>query len=369
MLSREVEDAYDLADKDLGYLLRLAKSIRDERKGRIVTYSRKVFIPLTYLCRDTCSYCTYKKELNEAKMILEPDEALSIAELGKRYNCTEALIVSGERPEQRYPMLKDWLNSNGFNSIVEYIAYISMLILDKTGLLPHTNAGILNAKEMLMLKESNPSIGSMLENVSIRFMEHNMPHEHAPSKHPRARIKMLEDAGKIRIPFTTGILIGIGEDIYEAIDSLLAIKRINDKYNHIQEVIIQNFIPKADTKMANHSPPTLDYMLRIIAIARIIMPDMNIQAPPNLMPKDYARYLDAGINDYGGISPITIDHVNPEMPWPKIEELEHIIDSKGYTLKARLPVYPEFIDDSMLSDKVYEHAKSLIDDHGYVRGV
>ncbi|GIU71030.1 MAG: 7,8-didemethyl-8-hydroxy-5-deazariboflavin synthase subunit CofG [Candidatus Nitrosocaldaceae archaeon] len=365
MLHLTREEAYSLASQDLDYLLKVASSIRDANKGRIISYSRKVFIPLTYLCRDFCSYCTYKKE---DVSIMEEEEALAIAEEGKRYGCTEALLVTGERPEQKYGEIKDWLNSRGFRSTPEYISYISKLILDKTGLLPHTNAGILNAREMSILRETNPSLGSMLENVSNRLLEHNMPHEHAPSKNPRARIKMLEDAGRLKIPFTTGILLGIGETIYEAIDSLLVIKDIHERYKHIQEVIIQNFIPKPNTPMANADTPSMEYILRITAIARILMPDMNIQVPPNLTPNRYARYIDAGINDWGGISPVTIDHVNPEMPWPKIIELDNVTSSKGYTLKARLPVYPEFINKDMLDENLFAYiSKSIIDDDGYVR--
>ncbi len=353
-------EAYSLATKELNSLLALAKDLRDEKKGFTITYSRKVFIPLTYLCRDTCSYCTYKKEPKQVQVMLEPEQVLAIVEYGKRYGCTEALIVTGERPEQRYPEVKEWLNTKGFKSTPEYISYISNLILE-AGLLPHTNAGILNAREMLMLRETNPSLGLMLENVSERLMNPNMPHEHAPSKHPKARIRMLEDAGRLKIPFTTGILLGIGESIYEAIDSLLAIKKISKRYNHIQEVIIQNFVPKPNTPMAYAPTPSLEYVLRIISIARLLMPEMNIQAPPNLMPDRYARYIDAGINDWGGISPVTIDHVNPELPWPKIAELEHVTNSKGYKLKARLPVYPEFINESMLSKRVFEHISRFKD--------
>lgn len=367
MLQLDRDEAYELASRDLNSLLRLASSIRNKHKGYNITYSRKVFIPLTYLCRDVCSYCTYKKELGETKiMMLEESEALAIAEQGRKYGCTEALLVTGERPEQRYEQVKEWLNSKGFKSTPEYIAHISKLILERTGLLPHTNTGILNAREMSMLRETNPSLGSMLEDISSRLLEPNMPHEHAPSKHPKARIKMLEDAGRLKIPFTTGILIGIGESIYEAIDSLLAIIDIHNRYNHIQEVIIQNFIPKQDTLMANTKPPTLEYILRVAAIARILMTEMNIQVPPNLS-KMYEAYIDAGINDWGGISPVTIDHVNPEMPWPKISELGEVTSKKGYRLKARLPVYPEFINRDMISDNLFNYIKDIIDEDGYIR--
>ncbi len=360
------EDAYRLASQDISILLKEASNLRDQYKGNVITYSRKVFIPLTYLCRDTCSYCTYKKDIDKGIMLSE-EEVLSIANLGKKYKCTEALIMTGERPEQRYKEVNLWLNAHGFKSTPEYIAHISKLILDNTGLLPHTNAGILNAKEMLMLRLTNPSLGLMLENLSERLMQKGMPHYNAPSKHPKIRLKVLEDASKLGIPFTTGILIGIGENIYEVIDSLLAIKYIHEKYNHIQEVIIQNFVPKPNTLMKDMPRVRLDYMLKVIAIARILMPRMNIQAPPNLMPNEYAKYIDAGINDYGGISPITLDHVNPEMPWPKLDELRDIINSKGYKLKARLPIYPEFINERTLSKELFNYIKSIIDENGYVK--
>lgn len=360
------EEAYRLASEDLAQLLYRAKSIRDALKPNLISYSRKIFIPLTYLCRDTCSYCTYKKEPGETNIILQPNEISSLLKLGKRYGCTEALLVTGERPDQKYPIIKEWLNMNGYKSMINYIMHISEMALEH-GLLPHTNAGILNAREMGMLRESNPSLGLMLENVSERLMGSNMPHEGAPSKHPKARMWMIEEAGRLRIPFTTGILVGIGENIYEAIDSLLAIRRINEKYHHIQEVIIQNFIPKPNTGMRNAKPPSLEYMLRIVSIARLLMPSMNIQVPPNLTPSSYARYIDAGINDWGGISPITIDHVNPEMPWPDISELASVTASKGYRLKARLAIYPEFINKSMTSSKVFKYINSIIDKDGYVK--
>lgn len=360
------EDAYSLVNKELEYLLHVAKDIRDSRKGHIITYSKKVFIPLTFLCRDTCSYCTYKKEPNESYVMLNEEQVLNIVKLGKYFGCTEALIVTGERPEQRYPEVREWLSKQGFTSTIDYISYIGDKIL-KHGLLPHTNAGILNYKEMSILRETHPSLGLMLENVSVRLMGPGMPHEKAPSKHPKLRIKMIEDAGRLKIPFTTGLLIGIGESIYEVIDSLMIIKEINDKYHHIQEVIIQNFTPKSDTPMRHMNKPPLDYILRIIAIARILMPDMNVQAPPNLMPDMYAKYIDAGINDWGGISPITIDYVNPEYPWPEISKLKEVTETKGYHLKGRLPVYPEFINKEMLSERVFYISKSIVDEKGYVR--
>jgi 7,8-didemethyl-8-hydroxy-5-deazariboflavin synthase CofG subunit len=350
-------------------LFELANRIRAVRKGNVVTYSRKVFIPLTNLCRDTCSYCTYKKEPYEPDSILmRPEQVLNIAEKGKKSKCTEALFVTGERPEQRYEEASNWLRRLGYSSTTEYIIHMSELVLKKTGLLPHTNQGSMTKDEMLQLKEVNPSLGMMLENVSQRLSYQGMPHEFAPSKHPSVRLKTIETAGKLRIPFTTGLLVGIGETPEELVDSLFAIKVLHEKYGHIQEIIIQNFSPKPETAMALAPTPTIVYMLKIAAIARIIMPEMNIQVPPNLSPNSYSRYLGAGINDWGGISPVTIDHVNPEFPWPDINDVKSATENEGLVLRARLPVYPEYISkEGFLADKVRGYVLALTDKEGLVR--
>ncbi|MEO9366163.1 MULTISPECIES: 7,8-didemethyl-8-hydroxy-5-deazariboflavin synthase CofG [Candidatus Nitrosocaldus] len=347
-----------------------ASMIRDSVKGRIVTYSRKVFIPITYLCRDYCSYCTYRKEpssVDADSIILKPEHILAIAEEGKRVGCTEALLVAGERPEQLYPEARSWFRARGYASTIEYIADMSRLVLEKVGLLPHTNAGNLTLDEVKMLKEYNASIGLMLENASTRLMGKGMAHEHAPSKHPLLRLKTMENAGKARVAFTTGLLLGIGESMDEVVESLIAIREMHERYKHIQEIIIQNFNPKPNTPMADHTKPSREYMLRVVALARLIMPYMNIQVPPNLNP-DFGEFLNAGINDWGGISPVTIDHVNPEAPWPSIDHVRYVTEAYGFRLRARFPVYPEYISEEYLSSRVMEIINRMRDEHGLVRG-
>lgn len=364
------EEAYALMRcSDADQLFELANRIRKIRKGNVVTYSRKVFIPLTNLCRDTCSYCTYKKEPTDPDAVMmKPEQVLDIAEKGRKAKCTEALFMTGERPEQKYGEARAWLNSMGYSTTTEYIIHISELVLKKTGLLPHTNPGNMTKEEMIQLKETNPSLGMMLENVSERLCSHGMVHELAPSKHPKARLKTLETAGELKIPFTTGLLVGIGETPEELVDSLFAIKQLHEKYGHIQEIIIQNFSPKSDTPMALAPTPTINYMLRAIAVARLIMPEMNIQVPPNLNPNHYSKYLNAGINDWGGISPVTVDHVNPEFPWPKIDDVKNASERKGFVFRARLPVYPEYIwKDGFLSDNITEYVHALADEKGLVK--
>ena len=343
--------------------------MRDRIKIGPITYSRKVFINLVNLCRDTCSYCTYKKEPNDtSKTMMTPEQVLAIAEAGRRFHCTEALFVTGEKPEQKYLEAKAWLKSVRCSSTVEYINELSEMVLKKTGLLPHTNAGSLTKKDMSLLKETNVSLGMMLESSSQRLTEKGMPHEKAPSKNPKVRMKALEDAGRLRIPLTTGLLIGIGESPEELVDSLFTIKEINQKYGHIQEIIMQNFAPKPETWMGKFSPPTYDYFIKSIAIARIVMPEVNIQVPPNLTPNFFGKYLDAGINDWGGISPVTIDYVNPEFPWPSIESVKEVTENRGYKFRARLPVYPEFIekDNGFIKERLKNYVKLISDESGLV---
>jgi FO synthase subunit 1 len=380
ILSKSIEgrsiskaEAYDLIGSDEDKLIiTAAKTIRNNnRTSDTITYSRKVFVDLTNLCRDSCSYCTYKKDPNDkaAKMLM-PSQVLALAELGKKFNCTEALMVAGERPEQKYVQVKDWLKNLGYTSTIEYIAEISDKVLKKTGLLPHTNAGSLTKKEMSLLKKTNVSLGMMLESSSARLGQKNMPHYHAPSKDPKIRVRTLEDAGQLRIPFTTGLLLGIGEYAEEIVDSLFVIKEINEKYGHIQEVILQNFMPKVGTEMENATPIGLNYFLKIIAVARIILQDINIQVPPNLNPGIFGSFLDAGINDWGGISPITIDYVNPEFPWPTIDTVRSITNRKGFSLRARLPIYPEFVfnmDQNYVSETMRRYIEPLYDSSGLVR--
>lgn len=376
MLNRAVESGVTklqahqlMTECDTDMLVAMAGRIRDRTKPGAVTYSRKVFINLVNLCRDTCTYCTYKKAPSDPLLsMMGPQQVLAVAEAGKKFRCTEALFVTGERPEQKYRQASAWLRSLGHSSTIEYIREMSELVLEKTGLLPHTNAGSMTKKEMSMLKDTNVSLGVMLETSSERLMGKGMPHENAPSKNPKVRIKTLESAGELRIPMTTGLLVGIGETQEELVDSLFVIRQLHEKYGHIQEVIMQNFAPKPETGMAQFPPAPSEYFIRAVAIARIVMPGMNVQVPPNLNPDIFGRYIDAGINDWGGISPVTIDHVNPEFPWPSIESVQKVTEGKGHRLKARLPVYPEFLKGGFItSGRLLQQISLIADSSGLVR--
>lgn len=357
------DDAYHIyqdAEMDPTELYKVSQFLRTKNKGTRVTYSRKVFFNLINLCRDTCSYCTYKSEPGQAKVsMLSKDNIISLANVAKKQNCTEALFVTGERPEQKYQEARTWLKENGFSSTTEYLVAASEIALE-AGLFPHTNAGNLTKDEMHQLKDTNVSLGLMLENSSERLSEEGMPHQFAPSKNPKARIKVLQNAGELKIPMTTGLLVGIGENPHELIDSIYAIKEIHDKYQNIQEIILQNFQPKTDTPMKSSPTPQERYFKTLVALTRIILPDMNIQIPPNLSPVSYSSFLSAGINDWGGISPITLDYVNPEFPWPRINDVNTNCTDAGFHLRARFPVYPEFFHmvNSDLVSKMSEIADS-----------
>ena len=369
-LTLSKDDALALLESnDILPLLKLSASLKTRFKKDIITYSRKIFINITNLCRDFCSYCTYRKNpLESSSIMMKPAEVLNLSKIGKKYHCTEALIVAGERPEERYAEAKLWLRQLGYTSLVEYVIDISEKIVKDTGLLPHSNLGIITKEEMKLLKMYNVSIGLMLESSSEKLLEKGMSHEFAPSKNPRKRIEVIKNAGKMKIPITTGLLIGIGETREDIINDLFLLKSINKEFENIQEIILQNFQPKKNTKMQDSPSPSNDYFLKIVSIARLIMPDMNIQIPPNLSPKIFSYFIDAGINDWGGISPVTIDHVNPEFPWPKIEELKYITESKRQRLRARLPVYPEFIDkDEFISSHLRNYVENFIGLDGLVK--
>lgn len=361
----EAYQIYQELQKNPSEIYRIAQILRNRNKGKTVTYSRKVFFNLVNLCRDTCSYCTYKSEPSQSKLsMMSKQDILNLAKIGKKYRCIEALFVTGERPEQKYQEARSWLKENGFGSTAEYLVHASEISL-KEGLFPHTNAGNLTKSEMSELKKTNVSLGLMLENSSERLSGKDMPHQFAPSKNPKARLRVLEDAGEIGIPMTTGILIGIGETAFEIIDSIYAIKKIHEKFGHIQEIILQNFQPKMDTKMKRFPSAEQVYFKNMVALARIIMPKMNIQIPPNLSPDSYADFLSVGINDWGGISPITPDYVNPEFSWPSIDTVEENSSNVGFELKARLPVYPEFI--SFVHPHLKEKISEIIDSAGLVK--
>jgi 7,8-didemethyl-8-hydroxy-5-deazariboflavin synthase CofG subunit len=333
-------------------------------KQKIATFSKKSFFNLVNLCRDTCDYCTYKSEPNQQKTsMMSKENVRELAKLAKKYRCVEALFVTGERPEQKYQEAREWLKENGFSSTAEYLVHASEIALSE-GLFPHTNAGNLTKSEINEFKKTNVSMGLMLENSSERLTKENMPHHLAPSKNPRARIQVLENAGDLKMPMTTGLLVGIGETPDEVIESIFEIKKLYRQYGHIQEVILQNFQPKQDTKMGDFASAEENYFKIIVALTRVIMPQMNIQIPPNLSPDSYQSFLQVGINDWGGISPLTPDYVNPEFSWPKIEYVAENTESAGYDLKARFPVYPEFMH--MVDSDLYDKMSEIMDEDGLV---
>lgn len=350
--------AYSDALTDPADILVAAARIRDEHKGNIITFSKKAFLNVVNLCRDTCSYCTYKAQPAQSKLsMMGAGKIQNIIRLAKKYRCVEALLVTGERPEESYVEAREWLKKEGYASTPEYLADISEMCL-KGGMLPHTNAGNLRRDEIRMLKQTNVSLGLMLESSADRLTEPGMPHHLAPSKKPKARIKVLKDMGREKVPTTTGILVGIGETIREDIDSIIAIRDIHSRYGHIQEIILQNFHPKDDTAMRNHQTPNMTQFMVLVALTRIMMPDMNIQIPPNLSQDTYSLYIHSGINDWGGISPLTPDYVNPEFSWPHINDIRQKCHDLDYTLKCRFPVYPEFAGmvPSRLREKMSETA-------------
>jgi FO synthase len=358
------EAALELAAQaPLSDLLSAATELRAQGKGNVITYSKKVFIPLTTLCRDYCSYCTFRKDPGQpGAHFMTPDEVLALAERGRQAGCKEALFSLGDQPERIFPEAREFLRTQGFTRTLDYLAAMCELVLDKTGLLPHANPGVMDRAALVRLKDSNASVGLMLENASPRLMRDGLPHANAPDKVPALRLRTIEEAGKLSIAFTTGILIGIGETMEERIDSLLAIRTLHEKYGHIQEVIIQNFRAKLEIPMAAHPEPSLDDTLRTIALARLILgQQVNIQAPPNLSYDDFPRLLEAGINDWGGISPITKDFINPEAGWPQIARLKAETERRSFVLRERLALYPEFFErEEFLSPRVREKANLLI---------
>ena len=352
----ECYEIFDLSQVAPDQLFITANILRNNNHKNIVTFSKKTFFNIVNLCRDTCSYCTYKAEPGESKLsLMSINDVKILARLAKKYRCTEALFVTGERPEQSFQEARDWLRQEGFSSTAEYLIHASEIALSE-GLIPHTNAGNLTKTELSQLQKTNVSMGLMLENVSERLTEKGMPHQGAPSKYPKPRLAVLQNAGELGLPMTTGLLVGIGETPYEIIDSIFAIKKLHENYGHIQEVILQNFQPKPDTQMNAHPSAEENYFKTVVALTRIILPQMNIQIPPNLSPSSYQSFLSVGINDWGGISPLTPDYVNPEFSWPEIKNIEKNSLDAGYELKARFPIYPEFFDfvNSDLREKMAE---------------
>ena len=368
-----------LEEYDLDQLMQMSQEARDQLpRGRTITFSPKVFIPLTRLCRDSCSYCTFVMAPQEArKVYMSIDEVLDIAYLGQSQGCTEALLTLGDKPEAKYPQAAAELKTLGYSSTIEYVKACAAAILENTRLIPHINAGILSEEEIIDLKKVSGSMGLMLESTSYALMEPGMPHYLCPDKDPKARMRVLELAGRHQVPFTTGLLVGIGDNRLDRIDGLLQIRECDRKYGNIQEIIIQNFVPKVNTAMRNTIASSLEEILFTICACRLIMPYQNIQVPPNLLD-DWTILIDAGVNDFGGISPgVTPDFVNPEKPWPSIVKLSKSISKSNKILLPRLPIYPEFIDSQENVIKWVSSAgqkspmRSIlhsIDGNGYVRG-
>ncbi|MFF3565994.1 7,8-didemethyl-8-hydroxy-5-deazariboflavin synthase CofG, partial [Streptomyces sp. NPDC002574] len=360
---------------DLAGLIATAGRIRDaglEAAGHpgVITYSRKVFIPVTRLCRDKCHYCTFATVPGKLRraghgMFLSPDEIVEIARQGAELGCKEALFTLGDRPEDRWPEAREWLDAHGYDDTLAYVRAMSIRVLEETGLLPHLNPGVMSWTDFQRLKPVAPSMGMMLETTATRlWSEPGGPHHGSPDKDPAVRLRVLEDAGRSNVPFTTGILIGIGETYQERAESLFALRKVAREYRGIQEVIIQNFRAKPDTAMRGMPDAELDELAATIAVARVVLgPAARIQAPPNLVDSEYALMLEAGIDDWGGVSPLTPDHVNPERPWPRIDELARRTAEAGFSLRERLTVYPEFIrrGESWLDPRLLPHVAALAD--------
>jgi 7,8-didemethyl-8-hydroxy-5-deazariboflavin synthase CofG subunit len=369
-LSREAaRQLIGCGESELPALLTAAMETRQRFKPGIVTYSRKVFIPLTNLCRDYCGYCTFRRDPGQrGAHTMTPDQVLEIARAGQKMGCTEALFSLGDKPELAFPEMRDALRHLGYKSTLHYLEAMCELVLRETTLLPHPNPGLLSAEWIARLAKVSPSMGLMLETTNASLLAAGAAHDNAPDKIPAKRLHTIEEAGKQKVPFTTGLLIGIGENLEDRVDTLLAIRDLHRRYRHIQEVIIQNFRAKPEIPMRDRPEPTQGEMMRTIAVARLLMPDVNIQAPPNLSAPYYDELLDAGINDWGGVSPLTPDFINPEKPWPHLEQLKLRTEAKGYRLRQRLPVYPEFVQNvteepSLLAEKI----KAAADSEGYAR--
>jgi len=368
-LSRE-DALFLMEESPLEALLEAAATVRDRSKGRFVSYSKKVFIPLTHLCRDYCGYCTFRSDPQAGvPAYMLPEEVLAVAEAGRRAGCKEALFSLGDQPERVFPEAKSFLKKLGFDRTLEYLAAMSELVLEQTGLLPHSNPGVMGAEDLRRLRETNVSVGLMLESASLRLLRAGGAHWKAPDKVPSLRIRTIENAGQLSMAFTTGILIGIGETLEERVDALLAIRSAHEKYGHIQEVIVQPFRAKTDIRMALAPEPSTEDLERTIAVARLLFGgEMNIQSPPNLLSEDYPDLLQAGINDWGGISPVTKDFINPEAAWPQISSLAARSADAGFVLRERLAIYPEFSSrPGFVNARLQPHLGKLQAENGYAR--
>jgi 7,8-didemethyl-8-hydroxy-5-deazariboflavin synthase CofG subunit len=347
-----------------------AAALRDRGRGRTVTFSAKVFVPLTTLCRDDCGYCTFRRDPGEpGAHTLTPDEVVALAQAGGRLGAKEALFSLGDRPEARFPEHRAFLRRHGHRTTLGYLAAMARLVLETSPLLPHVNPGLMGERDLAALREVSVSMGLMLETVSERLLGPGQAHAQAPDKVPARRLRTLALAGKLNIPFTTGLLIGIGETPRERADTLAAIRDLHERYGHVQEVIVQNFRAKPRIPMRDAPEPTLDDLLRTLAVARLLLgPDVNLQAPPNLSPGVYPRLLRAGLNDWGGVSPLTLDHINPEKPWPILRELRQATEREGFTLRERLAVYPEFAArPEFLHEDLRPRVQALLGPDGLVK--
>jgi len=362
-------DLMRCSDEHLPELLSRARAAKERFKPGVITYSRKVFIPLTNLCRDYCGYCVFRRDPGDpGAHTMTPEEVLAVVHQGEKLGCTEALFSLGDKPELVFPEMRETLRRLGYHSTLQYLEAMCELVLRESTLLPHPNPGLMSAEWIRRLAAVSPSMGLMLETTNAALLKPGVAHDNAPDKLPARRLRTIEEAGKQAVPFTTGLLIGIGESVEDRVDTLLAIRAMHERYGHIQEVIVQNFRAKPGIPMQDSPEPSLLEMLRTVAVARLLMPHVNIQAPPNLSAPYYDELLDAGINDWGGVSPLTPDFINPEKPWPHLEQLRARTEARGFKLEARLPVYPEFLSRALdRPGLLRERVQAAADAEGYAR--
>lgn len=351
-------EAEDILTADINTSLDLIKQINIQKSSNQITYSKNVFLPLTHICQNNCGYCTFKQNVEDAEyLVMNQNRVFDIIKKAKQYACTEALFAFGESSDKN-EHVKNQLEEYGFESMVDYVYCLSESILNKYEILPHTNMGIISKTDLERLSEVNASMGLMLETTNKKLLK-TIVHKDSPGKNPDKRLDFIKNAGKENIPFTTGLLIGIGETMEDHIDSLYAIRKLQDKYGHIQEIIIQNFKPKSNIPMKDYPEPSVMDLLKLTILASVMFPDVSIQIPPNLNRELMSFFILCGADDMGGISPLTKDYVNPENKWPSISELENTLSKIGYSLKERLPVYEKYINEKFLKEKVYEKAVKL----------
>jgi FO synthase len=351
-------------------LIARAAETRDPRRGARVTFSKKVFVPLTTLCRDYCGYCTFRRDPGEpGAHTMSPDEVVALVQAGARLGAKEALFSLGDKPEALFPAHREFLRRHGHRTTLGYLREICALTLAESSLLPHANPGVMPERDLAALREVNVSMGIMLETVSERLLAPGMAHDRAPDKIPARRLRTIALAGKLGIAFTSGILIGIGETPRERVDALCALRDLHERHGHIQEIIVQNFRAKPRIPMRDAPEPEFEDLLATLAVTRLLFgPDMNVQAPPNLSPGAYPRLLAAGLNDWGGISPLTLDHINPEKPWPLIPELRRATEGQGFVFRERLAIYPEFATRAeFLAEPLRPRVAALVDAEGVVK--